>query len=213
MATKTKPKPEPTKATATETDAELETALADARTDYAEVRDRAAEYRGRIAELRSHLQRRTVDHPDDFGATGEPKKDTGAGKLASEIHELVARDSFDQVLHGHEVRVREAEEALNRHRQRQARELLHELEPEARAAVKAWATWGAEGETHLARLLTVGGRATAIAHRSPEFDPRDVPSNDVQSRALKDLRAPPMLPLPRAFVAERATEQEGADNE
>ncbi len=135
MASKTKTP------TATDTDHELETALAEARTYRDDVRKRAGDYRGRIAELRSPLQRRTVDHPEDFGATGEPKPDTGAAKLSSEIHDLVASDSFDQVLRGHEVRVKEHEEALHRHRGQQARELLRELEPEARSAVEAWVKW------------------------------------------------------------------------
>jgi hypothetical protein len=211
-ATKTKPKPEPTEAkpTATQTDAELETTLAAAKIDHEDARQRAAEHRGRIAELRGHLQRRNVDHPDNFGPTGEPMPNTGAAKLSSQIDDLVTSDGFNQVLRGHEVRVREAEEALNRHRQRQARELLRELEPDARKAVEKWTAWADEGEAHLMRLLAVGGRATALAHRSPDFDPRDVPTSDGQSRALKDLRAPLPLPLPRAYVAERA-EEAGSD--
>jgi hypothetical protein len=103
MATKTKPKPEPT---ATETDAELEATLAGAKADHEAARRRATEHRARIAELRGHLNRRNVDHVGDFGKTGEPLPNTGAAKLSSQIHDLVESDGFNQVLRGHEVRVR-----------------------------------------------------------------------------------------------------------
>ena len=63
---------------ATDTERELREAQDKASAELSEIQTRAAAHRDQIATKREYLRRRTVDHPEDFDSTGEPKKGTRA---------------------------------------------------------------------------------------------------------------------------------------
>ena len=196
---------------ATDTERELREAQDKAGADLSEIQSRAAAHRSQIAEKREYLRRRTVDHPEDFGPTGEPKKDTGAGKLASEIDRLIEQDKFARLIDGAEQRLREAESKLGVHRRDHARDLFAEMRPEAEAAVDAWVAWVEQGWDHYRRLAELTEPAVVIANRSRTYSPRDIPNYEDLRHTLKAMSGRPPLPLPRLYVAEM--EQEEADNE
>ena len=205
-------------ATAVDTERVLRESVDKATEELSEIQTRAAAHRDQIATKREYLRRRTVDHPEDFDSTGEPKKGTGAAKLASEIHKLVERDKFNALIHGAEQRLREAESSLLVHRRDYAHELFAEMRPEAEAAVDAWVAWVEQGWDHYRRMAELTEPVVVIAHRSRAYSPRDVPNYESEKQTLRAMSSGrPPLPLPRLFVAEleaeQAEEAEGTDDE
>ena len=110
--TATKAKPE----TAVEQETKLRADLDTAKAKLDEIRGAAGEHRLRINQLRGHLNRRLVEHPEDFDATGVAKPKTNASKLEMEIGELRSADNFTRLIAANEHRAAEAETALIRHR-------------------------------------------------------------------------------------------------
>jgi hypothetical protein len=195
---------------ATDTEHELREALDKASAELSEIQTRAADHRDQIATKREYLRRRTVDHPEDFDSTGEPKKDTGAAKLASEIHKLVEQDKFNQLIHGAEQRLREAESKLAVHRRDHARELFAEMRPEAEAAVDAWVAWVEQGQEHYRRLaeLTEPVVVSATTGRSSRVPVpilrgalmRSTPSRSTPAKAFRPLHAGGLAPAVEVVV-------------
>src|SRR5436190_23333103 len=97
---------------ATETEAELEATLETAKAEFSELKQRADDYRRRTSDLRATILGRTIDAPEEFDTTGQPKPKTAAADLAAEIEAHVAADNFDSLLHGAEQRLKRTEEAL-----------------------------------------------------------------------------------------------------
>lgn len=202
-ATKTK-----TPETAVEQESALRADLDTAKAKLDEIRGAAGEHRLRINQLRGHLNRRLVEHPEDFDATGVAKPKTSAKKLEVEIAQLREADNFNRLLAANEVRVTEAEGALARHRRDHADEMFDEMLPEAEAAVDEWVAAVEALRVPYDKLVVLGQRAVAIAQRSQAYSPRDVPNYESERQTIKALTGgSPMLPLPTHYIAARDAEE------
>jgi hypothetical protein len=211
MTTATKPTDN-----ASATERQLEAALAKAQAEVTRTKQRAYDHRKQIEEVQGRLLERATTHPGEFGETGLPRPKTPADKIAAEAKKLIDQDNFAALIVAAERRVEIAEEALRRHRADRTRDLLVELEPEAREAVDRWMAWAAEGEAIFRELVRIASRSThlVVPTRLYGGDSRIVPDFQHQQHVLKLANMMPPLPLPGPFVEEREAEQVGeASNE
>ena len=153
-----------------------------------------AELAGKVAELK---QQRVQAYADE-----DERKAT---QLSTKIADAQAKqEELDERRAGAELASRRAAGERDTWRFAHTRELLAEVEPDARAAAESLAGKIEEVERARQHWHAVRQRIAALVVGAPGFDPRAIPGIDATDQAIRDLRkgvGPIPPPLPGSFAA------------